>query len=190
MDDKQPTETTKENGPRVLSPRGGGLIEFMAINVEFLIKTLVAYLAENGLFIGAATGTTFALSQILANKLATYLRNASPSTFTQLEKKKSILVTGKKIYFNQWDQNLKYLFQILEDEHISFEEKEKVARSILTKYLNLKTINRHLTFVMCIVFVIFVLSDTNPSGLYILFKNLIQAIKEVRISKLVDPFII
>ena len=75
------------------------------------------------------------------------------------------------------------MLKILEDKTIPFEEKEKVARSILTKYLDLKTMNGRITFLLCIVFVLYILSIQNPSRFYILLKNLIKASKEGRISK-------
>ena len=85
---------------------------------------------------------------------------------------------------------MEYLFKILEDKTIPFEEKEKVTRSILTKYLDLKTMNGRITFVLCIVFVLYILSIQNTSGFYILLKNLIKAIKEGRISKEIGRSII
>ena len=119
------------------------------------------------------TGGGVVISKIPATAISTYLRDAFPQNLPHLEKKKFILVGGEKIYLDQCDQNLEYLFKILEDETIPFEEKEKVARSILTK----KTLNGRITFVL------YILSIQNPSGFYILLKNLIKAIKEGRISK-------
>ena len=94
------------------------------------------------------------------------------------------MVGGEKIYLDQCDQTLEYLFKILEDETIPVEEKEKVARSMLTKYLDLKTVNGR------IVFVLYILLIQNPSGFYILLKNLIEAIKEGKISKAIGRSII
>lgn len=37
--------------------------------------------------------------------------------------------------------------------------------------------------VLCIIFILYILSIHNPSGFYILLRNLIKAIKEGRISK-------
>jgi hypothetical protein len=85
---------------------------------------------------------------------------------------------------------LEYLFKILEDETIPFEEKKKISRLILTKYLDLKTFNGRINFVLCIVFVLSILSIQNTSGFYILLKNLIKAIKEGRISKAIGRAIV
>ena len=130
------------------------------------------------------------ISKIPATVISTYLRDSSPQNFPHLEKKKFILVDGEKIYLDQCDQNLEYLFKILEDKTIPFEEKENVARSILTKYLNLKTMNGCITLVPWIVFVFYILSIQNSSGFYILLKNLIKVIKKGRISKVIGRSIV
>ena len=51
----------------------------------------------------------------------------------------STIILDLKIYLDQCDSGLKYLFNILENENIPFQEREKVAHSILTEYLNVKT---------------------------------------------------
>jgi hypothetical protein len=142
------------------------------------------------LLAGILTGGGVVISKIPASAISTYLRDAFPQNLPDLEKKKFILVGGEKIYLDQCDQNLEYLFKILEDETIPFEEKEKVARSILTKYLDLKTMNGRIAFVLCIGFVLYILSIQNPSSFYILVKNLIKAIKEGRISKAIGRAIV
>jgi hypothetical protein len=43
--------------------------------------------------------------------------------------------------------------------------------------------NGRVDFVLCSVFLLYILLNQNTSGFYILLKNLIQAIKEGRISK-------
>lgn len=171
-------------------PRGGALIEISSISIKVAAKVAVTFLAKKGLLAGVVTGGGVVISKIPATAISTYLRDAFPQNLPHLEKKKFILISGEKIYLDQCDQNLEYLFKILEDQTIPFEEKEKVARSILTKYLDLKTINGRITFVLCIVFVLYILSIQNPSGFYILLKNLMKAIKEGRISKAIGRSIV
>jgi hypothetical protein len=151
---------------------------------------MINFLAKKGLLAGVLTGTGVVISQNPATAVSTYLRDAFPQNLPHLEKKKFILVGGEKIYLDQCDQNCEYLFKILEDETIPFEEKEKVADSILTKYLNLKTMNGRLAFVLCIVFILYILSIQNPSSFYILLKNLIKAIKEGKIPKVIARIIV
>ena len=172
------------------SPRGGAIIEVSGIRIKIVGKVIINFLAKKGLLAGILTGGGVVISKIPATAISTYLRDSFPQNLPHLEKKKFILVGGEKIYLDQCDQNLEYLFKILEDETIPFEEKEKVARSILTKYLDLKTMNGRIAFVLCIVFVLYILSIQNPSSFYILLKNLIKAIKEGRISKAIGRSIV
>ena len=172
--------------PRFLSPRGGAMIEIPVsfLSIKIMSKFFVKFIAEKGLLAGlGATGGVRVASKIPATAISSYLRDAFPQNLPHLEKKKFILIGKEKIYLDQCDQSIEYLFKILEDQTIPFEEKEKVARSILTKYLDLKTLNGRITFVLCIVFVLYILSIQNSSGFYILLKNLIKAMKEGRISK-------
>lgn len=170
--------------PKPCSPRGGAIIEVSGITVKFMGEVILNFLAEKGLITGLIGGTSvIAVSKIPLTAVSTYLRDSFPQNLPQLEKKKFVLIGEEKIYIDQCDQSLKYLFKILEDDTIPFEEKEKLARSILTKYLDLKTINGRRNFVLCIVFLLYILSNQNTSSFYILLKNLIKAIKEGRISK-------
>lgn len=169
--------------PRFLSPRGGALIEISGISIKLVAQVVVNFLAKEGLLAGLATGGAVFISKIPATAVSTYLRDSFPQNLSSLDKKRFILVGKEKIYLDQCDQNLKYLFQMLEDETIPFDEKKKLASSILTKYLNLKTMTGRANFVICIVFILYILSNQNSSGFYILLKNLIEAIREGRISK-------
>lgn len=185
-----PVTKKKYRQPRFLSPRGGAIIEISGISIKVVAKVVLNFLAKKGLLAGLVSGGGIVMSKIPATAISTYLRDSFPQNLPDLEKKKFLLVGGEKIYLDQCDQNLEYLFKILEDETIPFEEKEKIARSILTKYLNLKTMTGRINFVLCIVFVLYILSNQNPSGFYILLKNLIKAIKEGRISKAIGRSII
>lgn len=180
----------KHRPPRFLPPRSRAIIEISRISIKVVATVVLNFLAKKGLLAGLATGGAVVISKISATTVSTYLRDAFPQNLPDLEKKKFILVGGEKVYLDQCDQNLEYLFKILEDETIPFEEKEKVAGSILTKYLNLKTITGRITFVLCIVFILYILSIQNPSGFYILLKNLIRAIREGKISKAIGRAIV
>ena len=115
--------------------------------------------------------------------ISTYLRYAFPQNLPDLEKKKFILISGEKIYLDQCDQSLKYLFDTLGDEPIPFEERKKIAHSVLTKYLNLRTPFGRRNVVLCIVFIIYILSTKRHSSFYLMMKSLIKAIREGRIPK-------
>ena len=134
-------------------PRGGEVIS------SSLLLSIISFLAENGLIAGSVSSISLIIQQIPINSISTVLHNSMPQNFSDLERKKFILVKGSKIYFNACDENLKYLFDILGDETIPFEERKKIAHSVLTKYLNLKTPSGRLRFVICIVFIICILND-------------------------------
>jgi hypothetical protein len=175
---------------KFLSPRGGALIQISGITIKIAAKVVVNFLAKKGLLAGMVTGLGIVIGKSTSTQISTYLRESFPQNLPHLEKKKFILVGGDKIYLDQCDQSMEYLFKILEDKTIPFEEKEKVARSILTKYLDLKTMNGRVGFLLCIVFVLYILSIQNPSGFYILLKNLMQAIKDGKISKAIGRSIV
>lgn len=185
-----PVTQKKYSRPRIFSPHGGAFIEISGVSIKVVAKVVLNFLAKKGLLVGIGATGSVILRKIPATAISTYLRDSFPQNLPHLEKKKFILVGGEKIYIDQCDQNLRYLFNFLEDETIPFEEKDRVAHSILTKYLGLKTINGRLTFVLCIVFVLYLLSIQNTAGFYIVLKNLIKAIKEGRISKAIGRSIV
>ena len=184
--------TKKKYRPlKFLSPRGGALIEISGISIKIVSQIVLKFLAQKGVIAGlAATSGAVVISKIPATAVSTYLRDSFPQNLPGLQKKKFILVGGEKIYLDQCDQNLKYLFDILEDETIPFEERKEIAQSVLTKYLNLKTPFGRRNFALCIIFIIYVLFTKRHSSLYLMMKNLIKAIREGKITKPMARFIV
>ena len=164
-------------------PRGGAVFEITGISIKVVAQIAVNFLAEKGLISGLVTGGAITISKIPATAVSAYLRDAFPQNLPDLEKKKFILVGGEKIYLDQCDHSLTYLFSILENKAIPFEERKKVAHSALTKYLNLKTRFGRQNFIICIVFVIFILFSNQHSSFYLMMESLIKAIREGRITK-------
>ena len=160
-------------------PRGGEITSGSAA----LAQVILSFLAEHGLTAGLLSSVGVVISQIPITSISTCLRDSVPQNLSHLEKNKFILVKGRQIYLDQCDQNLKYLFDILEDETIPFEDRKKIAHSILTKYLNLKTPFGRRNFVLCIVLIIYVLSTNCHSSFYIMIRNLIESIREGIITK-------
>lgn len=191
LKEAEPGIKNKNRNPRFrrFFPRGGAVVELSGTGIKAL-AVVIKFLAENGLMAGLVTGTSVVVSRIPTNALNAYLRDAFPQNLPELDRKKFIFVDGEKIYLDQCDQSLKYLFTVLRDERLPFEEKEKLTRSILTKYLNLKTADGRVNFVLCIVFILYVFSTNNMSSYYIILKNLIKAMKEGKISKVVGRAII
>jgi hypothetical protein len=168
-------------------PRGGTWVQVFTITSRVLV-----FLSDHGLLAGFLTGSGVVLSQIPTSAISRYLSDASPQNLPELDRKKFLLVDGEKICLDQCDRSLDlhYLFGILADPQIPFEEREDQALSMFIKYLNLKTADRRLKFVICLVFMLSIFSIHNMSAYHILLKTLIKAIKEGRISKVVGRAII
>jgi hypothetical protein len=192
LKEAEPEIEIKNTNPRFRGflPRGGVMVELSGISITVIAKVAIKFLAENRLLAGLFTGSGMALSNISTSALDTYLRDAFAQNLLELERQKFILVDGEKLYLDQCDQNIQYLFMVLKDPRLPFEEKEKITRSILTKYLNLKTADGRVNFVLCIVFILYIFSTRITSSYYVVLKNLIKAIKEGRISKIVGRAII
>jgi hypothetical protein len=177
--------------PRLPSPRGGALIEITGISIEVGVKVLLNFLAKKGIFLGlAASSGIIGVTQIPTTAVVKYLRDALPQNLPELEARKVIVIEGEKIYFENCDNSLQYLIKVLQDETIPFEKKEEIAHSIFTKYLDLTTPEGRVRFLLCIVGIICIFSVISPSSIYIIFQNLITAIKEGKISKAMARYII
>ena len=101
------------NESKEILPRGGELTSGSAVAAAIL-----SFLAEHGLTAGLFSGIGVAISKIPITSLSTWVRDSAPQNLSYLDKKKFILVKGERIYLDQCDQNLKYLFEMLEDETI------------------------------------------------------------------------
>lgn len=173
--------------PEETPPRGGVTGEVVA--GKMIVQAILTFLAEHGLTAGLISSTGVVLSRIPLTAISTYLRDGFPQNLP--EKGKFILIDGEKIYLDPCDQNLKYLAEILKDKTVPFEEKEKLAHSIVTKYLNLKTQSGRRSFVLCIVLIMYILSTIkNTSSFYIMMRSLIKAIREGKISKAMGRLIV
>ena len=169
-----------------IPPRGGEIVS----GSTALVQAILSFLAEHGLTAGLLSSVGVVISGIPVTSISTCLRDSVPQNLSHLEKKKFILVEGREIDLDQCDQNLKYLFDILEDERIPFEERKEIAHSVLTKYLNLKTPFGRRNFVLCIVFIIYILFTNHRSSFYLMMKSLIKAIREGKITKPMARFIV
>jgi hypothetical protein len=174
-----------------LLPRGGAFLEVYGVNIREIAQIVIKFLAENGLLAGLLGGTGAAISQIPTKQLAKSLDNSMPQNLAGLEKKKLIIINGKTIYLDMCDQAYEYLFKILEDPEIPFEEKQKFTAAVLNNFTSdLKPMLRRVSFVICMVVLLYILSQRSTSGFYVLLSNLIQAIKDGRISKNVAKTIV
>ena len=178
------------NESKEIPPRGGELVS--ASTAVAVAQTILSFLAEHGLTAGLLSGIGVTISRMPITSVSTSLRESVVQNLSHLDKKKYILIKGERMYLDldQCDENLRYIFSILEDETIPYEEREKLAHSILTKYLNLKTPVGRRNFVLCIVFILYIFFNNQRSSFHIMIENLIKAIQEGRITKPMARFII
>ena len=165
-------------------PRGGQILP------AALAQVILTFLAEHGLTAGLISSVSLIIGRIPVTSISRYLSDSIPQNLAHLEKNKFILDEGREICFDECDQNLKYLFNVLEDETIPFEERKKIADSVLIKFLNLKTPSGRRNFMLCIVCIIFILFNNHYSSCYLLMRSLIKAIREGKITKPMARFII
>lgn len=174
----------KEEGqPRFISPRGGDITE--VTNIKDIIRFLFKFAAKKGLVTATvAWSGRKIVDKIPLDAISTYVLEGLPQSFLDLEKKKyTTLPRGKKISLEECDDNINYLFTILEEEKISLAKKEELAKSTLTKYLNLETNLGRIKFILCIISLLYTLYYNDMSNFNLTMENLVRAIKEGKVSK-------
>lgn len=187
----QNPKKVKQPGLRRFVPPGGAFIEIAGAKVVINIAAVITYVSKKGALAGLIlTSSGVFIKKIPVTAVSTYVRNSLPVTHSDLEKKKFLLVDGKKISLDQCDQNLTYLFKILVDKNIPFTEKKELSYSILMNHLGLKTANGRIRFILCMVTILHIFSINDVSSYLIIMGNLIKAVKEGRISKRLARLII
>ena len=166
-------------------PRGGELL-----TGSFLAQAILSFLAEHGLTAGLISSVSVIISRVPVRSIIIYLSDAFPQNLPQLNKKKFIMFNGEKRYLDVCDQNMEYLLNVLESESIPFEERQKIARLALTKYLDLTTLSGRINFVLCVAIIFSTLFTKDFSSFHILMNNLIEAIKQGKISKQIARLIV
>ena len=194
LDNQNPVNETKKPGLRRFLPRGGALIEITGAKFLIDIVGVITFISKKGVLIGITLATSsVVIKKIPLTVVSTVLRNALPPTHSnwgKFEKTKFFIVDGKKIYLDQCDQNLKYLFKMLSNQKIPFEDKKQLTYSILVKHLDLRTPNGRLRFILCIITILHIFAINDISNYFIMMQNLIKAVKEGKISKRLARLII
>ena len=90
---------------------------------------------------GIITATGIAIKNLLKNVtvISEVLRNASPVTHSDWEKKSYILVDGKRVLLNDCDETFEYMFKVLTDKEMPFEDKKQKSFKLLINNGNLRT---------------------------------------------------
>jgi len=175
-------------------PRGGAIIP------ASLFKTIIYHLSKAGVkealilsvsgFVGSKV-TSYVGSKVSISgpAIVAYLNDAFPQNLPHLERKTCIWVKGEKVYID-CAEGLEMLFLMLDEPTLPFEKKEELTQSILKKYLDLRTANDRVKFVLCILAILLAFSSLNMTNYYLIINSLIQAIREGKISKVVGRAII
>lgn len=172
---------TKDKIDSTRGIRGGALAEAV---------TLIVLLAEKGAWFGFFGGILLVgwdkIPRTSLSVISEKIRKGLPVTHSNYEldyEKKFVIVDGEKIWLDQCDQNLEYLWKILNDKTIKPEEKNRQCLSILTNYLNLNTHRGRLNFIFCLLAILRILSVLDFTSYYMLLDNLIKALKAGKIPK-------
>ena len=173
--------TSKKRTPRWFIPRGGEFISTMT-----LLQLIIAYIGDYGVKTGLFCSLPVLLAGTPKDEIALAIRNA----MVQIPHETFVLVDGEKIYLDECDKPLEYLFSILDDESIPFEERRKAAHSILTKRLSINTQSGRRNLALCLTFIIYILFKNKTSSFYIIMKGLIEAVREGKITKQVARIIV
>jgi hypothetical protein len=169
-------------------PRSGALVEVTAVKI--VVHLAVKLIAGSGLIMGFLGGAAVVLIKLPKGVVENVLREALPHNLPHLEKGKCILVDGEKIYFDQCHQSVRYLFLILSDPNVPYIEKENVSRKVLKQSLNIGTHDGRVNFVLCISIMLYIFSSQDPANYYVILQDLIKAIRDGRISKLIGRAIL
>lgn len=163
-------------------PRGGAIMELIGTKIVFNVAPTIIFLAKNGIPLGALlSGSFVVLKKIPQTAVSTVLREALPTQHSDYGKA-IVLDDRKKIALDQCE-SFGYLFNILCDKGIPFKEKKELSFNIIIDRLDLSTTAGRVKFVICVVSIIQMLAAYDISSCFLIMQNLIDAIKNGKISK-------
>lgn len=164
--------------------RGGQVIEkLLEILLKVLFQKLIKLAAKKGVTIGVSIGLVVAFSvtpkKAIAKIIAKIIEGAVPQSCL-VDKKGFIQFNEEKIYLENCDNSFKYMFNILIDKELPYYEKKEIVTYIFSVKLDsIKPLN----LILCLIPLLLILSTQSLASYVLVIKNLIQAIKEGRISK-------
>ena len=165
---------------RLIKYLRGGQVEqkIIEILIRLIIKWLIKLIAKKGVEIGLTIGAGVAISVTPKKALARIIERALPQDV--FNKGRFIQVNGEKIYLENCSEGFKYMFSILMDKEIPYDEKKE-----LVGYVFRVTLDKAgpVNLILCLIPILLILATQSPASYFLLLKNLIQAIKEGRISK-------
>jgi len=145
---------------------------------------LVNILETGGIIIGAVGGLSAFISVLPTKQIAAYFSESSLSTIRTkyLLRATDGIPVGETV---NWvcDGNLEFLFFVLRDQSIPYEEKKKVLHRALFKHLKLNTNAKRIYFILCMIKLLLALYNLMPSSYYLLLQQLIEAVRSGKIGK-------
>lgn len=188
----KPKNKGKRNPVTWLSNRGGDIVSITGLKAIINIKPILILIAKKGgktAFVGAIAGRFG--PKILASKaLSTSIYKALPYSFSDAEKKRSIVIdiAKDKIIDEKWT----YLFEFLSSPTIEYDTKVKKANEMLQQNLDLSTKLGKIRFIFIILFILFGLRRLGPenNGFIALMESLLEALRSGKLSKKLARLII
>jgi hypothetical protein len=127
----------------------------------------------------------------LVYKTGEFVHGSLPISHSKYGKQDFILINGKEqLELDNCPSSLYYLFRILINSNIPFEERKTVSNDILMNRLDLSTREGRIQFLFCMISILLLFAQYNPSSFLIMMQNLVRAIKTGRISKQLARFIV
>lgn len=165
--------------------RGGQIQQkIVEILVKLLIKWLIKLMAKYGIEIGLTIGTGIVIKATPKKALARIIERSLPQDV--FNKGRFTQVNGEKIDLENCSEGFKYMFSVLMDKEIPYDEKQKHVRYVFRVTLDKAG---PVNLILCLIPILLILATQSPASYFLLLKNLIQAIKEGRISKRVARMI-
>lgn len=150
-----------------------------------MLISIIKFLSHNGLLSLVGDGGAVVLSIIPSNAVSTYLKKALPQSLLPVDKTRHKRIS-ENFSLDQCDRNsgLNYLFTILSNPDIPYQEKEMITDKILKNYVNLKPTERTYV-VICIICRMLYFYKVNIGNFHLIMQKLLEALKEGKISKVI-----
>lgn len=191
----EPEIKSPKRGLRRFSARGGAVLEIVGAQVLINIAAVVNFVAQKGSIAGLLGASAFVgFKKMPSTAISKFVKDALPYSHSDLgksESKQFIRIQKNTVTLDYCSDSFLFLANILNSPSIPEYKKDRQTYSALTEHLDLKTMNKRVHFVLCIVNLLQMLSiQSDSANYYLMIGNLIQAIKEGKISKQVARLIL
>jgi hypothetical protein len=172
---------------RIIKHLRGGQFQEKPVEIllRVMLKKFIKFAAKKAVEISIYIGAGLAFSVTPKKALAKIIEGSLPQNL--LDTKSFIQVNGEKVYLENCDNSFKYMFSILMEKELPYNEKKELVTYVFRVHLDgIKPRN----LILCLIPILLILAIQNLACYYLVIKNLIQAIKEGRISKRIARIIV